>query len=168
MSGAALHIRLVLRGPAASEPSPRGDEIGIHAITGLLQSKSEQCETLGIYFEKRAVFALVADKLSSHQFSQLTQLALINIEPVWGAERSDDLQPTPEFLKLGGPAIRHLRLVGFGLSIRNKGEFRHITILVLGDLDKITAPTVDELYGVLREATWLAGLSIGIWDRAGE
>ncbi|KAJ7333928.1 hypothetical protein DFH08DRAFT_813998 [Mycena albidolilacea] len=79
-------------------------------------------------------------------------LALINIEPVWTAGRSDKLQPTPQFLKLGGPGMLHLRLVGFGLSMRNNS-----------DLDKTATPTIDELYKVLREATSLEALSIGQW-----
>jgi hypothetical protein len=111
---------------------------------------------------------MVADKLASYHFSLLTQLALINIEPVWTAGRSDKFQPTPESLKLGGPGMLHLRLVGFGSSMRNNSTFRHIPILVLGDLDKTATPTIDELYKVLREATSLEALSIGQMDRAGE
>ncbi|KAJ7802561.1 hypothetical protein B0H14DRAFT_2614201 [Mycena olivaceomarginata] len=165
LSGTALHICLVLRDPTAYEPCTRDDEVGLHAVIELLRSKSEQCATLGIYFKGRAVFAVVADKLASSSFSHLTQLALINIEPLWTTDRPEKLQPTPEFLKLGKPAMRHLRLVGFSLSLRNNGSFRHIAVLVLGDLDRSTAPTMDELYLVLLEATVLEALSVGKLDR---
>jgi hypothetical protein len=143
---AVLHIRLVLRGPTAREPYTRDGEISLHATIELLHSKPERCATLGIYFEGRAVFTIVADKLASSCFSHLTQLALINIEPVWTTDRAEKLQPTLEFLKIGEPAMRHLHLVGFGLSMRNNCSFRHIAILVLGDLDRTTAPTMDKLY----------------------
>ncbi|KAJ7715698.1 hypothetical protein B0H14DRAFT_2644057 [Mycena olivaceomarginata] len=166
MSGAALHIRLVLHDSTAYEPCTREGDIGLHAVIELLRSKSEQCATLGIYFEGRAVFAVVADKLASSRFSHLTQLALINIEPVWTTDRPEKLQPTPGFLKLGEPAMRHLRLVGFCLSLRNSCSFRHIAVLVLGDLDRTTAPTMDELYLVFLEATGLEALSVGKLDRS--
>jgi hypothetical protein len=168
MSGTALHIRLVLHDPTAYKPCTRDDEVGLHAVIELLCSKSEQCATLGIYFKGRAVFAVVADKLASSSFSHLTQLALINIEPVWTTDRPEKLQPTPGFLKLGEPAMRHLRLVGFSLSLRNNCRFRHIAVLVLGDLDRSTAPTMDELYLVLLEATVLEALSVGKLDRTGK
>jgi hypothetical protein len=168
MCGAALHIRLVLGDPTAYEPCTREGEIGLHAIIELLRSKSEQCATLGIYFKGCAVFAIVADKLASSRFSHLTQLALINIEPVWTTDHPEKLQPTPEFLKLSEPAMCHLRLVGFGLSLRKNCSFRHIAVLVLGNLDRTTAPTMDELYLVFLEATWLEALSVGKLDRTGK
>ncbi|KAJ7304788.1 hypothetical protein DFH08DRAFT_825350 [Mycena albidolilacea] len=154
-----IYFNLVLRDPTAYEPCTRDDEVGLHAVIELLRSKSEQCATLG------TVFAVVADKLASSSFTHLTQLALINIEPVWTTDRPEKLQPTPEFLKLGEPAMRHLRLVGFSLPLRNNGSFRHIAVLVLGDLDRSTAPTMDELYLVLLEATVLEALSVGKLDR---
>ncbi|KAJ7762264.1 hypothetical protein B0H14DRAFT_2633948 [Mycena olivaceomarginata] len=126
---------------------------------GLLQSKSDRCATLGIYIEGRAAFAIVAEKLSSTSFSRLTEMALINIEPGWAREHAHTLNPTPDFIRIGDPAMRHLRLVGFGLSMRYNWSFRHIAILVLGDLDDASAPTMADLYGVLLEATWLEALS---------
>ncbi|KAJ7789651.1 hypothetical protein B0H14DRAFT_2627007 [Mycena olivaceomarginata] len=67
-------------------------------------------------------------------------------------DRADKLLPTPQFINLGGPMMCHLRLVGFA-------------ILMLGNLDRTTAPTMDELYRVLLEATWLEALSVGKMDR---
>jgi hypothetical protein len=166
-SGAALHIRLVFRGPTVCKPYTWDGEVGLHAVIELLHSKSERCETLGIYFEGCAVFAIVADKLAFSRFSHLTQLALINIEPVWTTDRAEKLQPMLEFLKLGEPVMRHLRLVGFGLLMRNNCSFRHIAILVLGDLDR-TALTMDELYWMLLEAMSLEALSVGKLDRSGK
>ncbi|KAJ7801006.1 hypothetical protein B0H14DRAFT_2615696 [Mycena olivaceomarginata] len=157
LSGTALHIHLVLRDPTAYEPCTRDDEVGLHAVIEFCVPNRSN---------GRAVFAVVANKLASSSFSHLTQLALINIEPVWTTDRPEKLQPTPEFLKLGEPAMRHLRLVGFSLSLRNNGSFRHIAVLVLGDLDRSTAPTMDELYLVLLEATVLEALSVGKLNRS--
>jgi hypothetical protein len=167
LTGTALHIRLVLRSPC-TRTDPGSDEIGLHAVMRLLQSKSERCASLGIYVEGRAVFAIIADKLASYRFSRLTQLALINVEPGWARERPHTLDPTPDFVRLDDPLMRHLRLVGFSLSMRNNQNFRHIAVLVLGDLDEATAPTTAELYGVLLEANWLEALSLGKLGRTGE
>jgi hypothetical protein len=168
LSGAALHLRLVLRGPTAGEPYTRDGQIGLHAVVDVLRSKSEQCATLGIFFNGRAVFESIAGQLASSRFPRLTQVALINIEPVWTTDRADKLLPTPQFINLGGPTMRHLRLVGFGLSMQNNICFRHVAILVLGNLDGTTAPTMDQLYRMLLEATWLEALSVGRMDRTGE
>ncbi|KAJ7771893.1 hypothetical protein B0H14DRAFT_2632363 [Mycena olivaceomarginata] len=53
------------------------------------------------------------------------------------------------------------------LSMRNNKNFRHIAVLVLGDLDQATAPTAVELYGVLLEANWPEALSLGKLGRTG-
>jgi hypothetical protein len=95
-------------------------------------------------------------------------MALINIEPGWDRMRAQTLDPPPDFIRIGDPAMHHLQLVGFSLSMRCNRNFRHITILVLGDLDKTTAPTMADLYGVLFEATWLEALWVGKLDRTGE
>ncbi|KAJ7850412.1 hypothetical protein B0H14DRAFT_2582013 [Mycena olivaceomarginata] len=154
LTGTALHIHLVLRGPCTQTPDPGSDEIGLHAVMRLLQSKSERCASLGIYIEGRAVVAIVADRLASCRFSRLTQLALTNVEPGWAREHPHTLDPTPDFVRLDDPLMCHLRLVGFSLLMRNNKNFRHIAVLA-------TAPTTAELYGVLLEANWPEALSLG-------
>ncbi|KAJ7894930.1 hypothetical protein B0H14DRAFT_2558958 [Mycena olivaceomarginata] len=134
LTGTALHIHLVLRGPCTRTPDPGSDEIGLHAVMRLLQSKSERCASLGIYIEGRTVVTIVVDRLASCRFSRLTQLALTNVEPGWAREHPHTLDPTPDFVRLDDPLMCHLRLVGFSLSMRNNKNFRHIAVLVLGDL----------------------------------
>ncbi|KAJ7707265.1 hypothetical protein B0H14DRAFT_2646842 [Mycena olivaceomarginata] len=158
MLGNSLNIRLILRGPAASIPPARSDEIGIRDIIKLLQVKSDSCGSTVIRQNYRA----------AHRFPRLIRLGLINIGPVWRVDKCVRFQPVPGFLAGDGVGIRHVRLVGFALSFRDPGKFRDLTILVLDDLDHMAAPTTNELYGLLQVATAIEDLSIGgIYRAAG-
>ncbi|KAJ7884301.1 hypothetical protein B0H14DRAFT_2564365 [Mycena olivaceomarginata] len=96
----------------------------------------------------RPLFTKITDDLALHRFPWLAQLGLINIEPTWTVDNSVRFQPAPKFPDLNGPRMRHVRLVGFALSLRNNNMFRNIPTLVLGDLDHAAAPSMDGLYGV--------------------
>ncbi|KAJ7784062.1 hypothetical protein B0H14DRAFT_2630674 [Mycena olivaceomarginata] len=119
----------------------------------------------GIYSEDLPWLTTITANLATRRFSRLTQLALVNIEPVWDVNGSVTLQPAPEFLALDGIEIHQVHLVGFGLSIRTIRAFRNIATLVLCDLDEAVAPSIDELYAVLRETSGLEALSIKrVWN----